>query len=101
MLNRSTLMKDAWAHYRRVAGPRRSFDRRLFADVLRFIWSQFHARVAATAERLARPAPAPVAKAETDAECAMNARLDALQLLPFRYRIEPMAAAIRAEYAHA
>ncbi len=101
MLNRPTLMKDAWTHYRRVAGPRRAFDRKLFADVLRFMWGQFRARAAAVAERLARPAPAPVVKVETAAERAMNARLEALQLLPFRYRIEPMAAAIRAEYAHA
>lgn len=110
MVNRSDLMKAAWARYRQGARRFIKFDRIAFASALRIEWHCAQAR----ARRLQRerdlyetaPAPAAVAKAEKPvaitsepAEMSeMERRIDGLKYLSTRYRIDLMERAIRAEY---
>lgn len=112
MVDRSKLMKAAWARYRQVAFKGRPFNADTFASVLRFEWKKakadaVYARV--EAERVAvetKPrqlslfdgvalaaAPKPMSE--------MERRIDALKYLPFRYSASAAEAAIRAEYGSA
>lgn len=102
MHNRSTFMRSVWQHFRRVANPRRPFDRKLFGEVLRFMWKSERVRLEAERERQARMAAAPiVSPAPARPLSEMEARIDGLKYLSARYPIGRMAAEIRAEYAHA
>lgn len=100
MLNRSTLMRDAWAHYRRVQIPGRAFDRALFGQVLAFIWKGARVRLQADREAAARRAAAPIVVPVVDQPMTeMEVRIDGLKYLSARYRIDIMEREIRAEYA--
>lgn len=106
MFNVSEIMRAAWAQYRRIAFKGRPFDRKLFADTLRFVWVGVRGRVAAERlqarrdeeKRIAFAAINPAAPREMS---EMERRIDALKYMPFRYSIAAAEAAIRAEYAHA
>lgn len=102
MYDRTDIMRRAWAHYRRVASPNRPFDRKLFGQVLAYTWKGARVRADAERERAARRAEAPVAvSAELRPMSEMEARIDALKYLSFRYSAAAAEAAIRAEYARA
>lgn len=107
MLNRSAFMKAVWSHYRRVAGPLSPFDRKLFADVLRFMWKPERARLQAERERQARAAEIVTCSgreqlaAPTRPLTEMERRIDGLKYLSARYPVGRMEREIRAEYAHA
>lgn len=102
MHNRSAFMKTVWQHFRRVANPRQAFCRKLFGEVLRFMWKGERVRLDAERERKAPCRAAPiVVPAPARPLSEMEARIDGLKYLSARYRIDLMAAEIRAEYAHA
>lgn len=103
MHNRTAIMKAAWSQYRSMQGPRQPFNRKLFADVLRFIWSETKRRACNNAEAEARRARAiadfarlPVVPLAPLSE--LEQRIDALKYLSFRHNIAAMERSIRAEY---
>ncbi|WP_136625036.1 hypothetical protein [Aureimonas flava] len=95
-------MKSVWAHFRRVASPHRPFCRKLFSQVLAFMWKSERVRIQAAREAAVRVAATPiVVSAPARPLSPMEARIDGLKYLSARYRIDLMAAEIRAEYANA
>lgn len=104
MHNRSAFMRSVWQHFRRVANPRQAFCRKLFGEVLRFMWKSQRVRLEAERERQANlqsQHSAVIEAAPARPLSPMEARIDGLKYLSARYRIDLMAAEIRAEYAHA
>lgn len=86
--NRSAIMKDAWANYRRwhttregIHGPR-AFDRKEFAFLLRCAWH--HAKQAALAPVQRRVA-------------AIKAKIDSLKFKSFQINVTPIRARLEAE----
>lgn len=84
MLNRTEIMKQAWADYRRAefkgyCGPRRGegFNRKHFAYCLRMVWAVAKERAARAA---AEPAPAPAAKPCTNPTRAAEIRAELIDM---------------------
>lgn len=100
-MHRSTIMKTAWFQYRQMTRYRVGFDRKLFADVLRFVWSEAKRREAAAAARRAREIEAFVSQpaASVALVSELEQRIDSLKYLSARYDIGRMALEIRAEHA--
>lgn len=102
MHTRSTFMRSVWQHFRCVANPRQAFCRKLFAQVLAFMWKGERIRLDAERERQERRRAAPIVVAAPARPLSpMEARIDGLKYLSARYRIDLMERDIRAEYAHA
>ncbi|WP_416356323.1 hypothetical protein ACLNGM_20170 [Aureimonas phyllosphaerae] len=101
MINRSTFMKSVWVHFRRVANPRQAFCRKLFAQVLAFMWKSERIRIQADRETAARRAQPVAFIVQTPARplSPTEARIDSLKYLSARYNISLMEREIRAEYS--
>ena len=104
MQNRSAFMRTVWQHFRRVANPRQAFCRKLFAQVLAFMWKSERVRLDAERERrvnLQSQHSAVIEATPPRPLSEMEARIDGLKYLSARYAIGIMEREIRAEYASA
>ena len=109
MFNRTAIMKAAWARYRAAYGTYKTFYRICFREALRIEWkaAKYEAKrgqeqARRDREYAERAKTRPVRFMGEIVEppmSEMEARIDALKYLSFRYNIAAMERAIRAEYA--
>lgn len=95
MLNRSTIMRNAWANYRRDRNSRLPFSRRFFARCLADAWAGAKARAAYEAEKAGK---APIV---VPLPSLILADLPDLGFYAGRLAMQPNELRIRAEHARA
>jgi hypothetical protein len=103
MYDRRAIMTASWARYRAAYGTY-AFKPAAFREALRIEWAIAKRAARIAGEEAARRAAAlerfnTSAVVVVPAMSEMEARIDALKYLPFRYDLAAAERAIRAEYA--